>query len=163
MLLHAGPVTRIVMCREKESLCSIYITSLHTYNYINSAYESYRICSVSRTAIHYYAVSYTCTSIVFSSGVQRVKLEQVAGHVLKVMDRDQPLLLQLLCNEYGNLLMKDVLMRPSVCLPSAMWHGNVFTCNVEFTKHIIMLACIINHRLYNMYTLPGIGNCCCFL
>ena len=48
----------------------------------------------------------------------------MAGHILKVLDNeDQPMLLQLLCNEYSNLLMKDVLMRPSVCLPPSMWHG----------------------------------------
>lgn len=61
---------------------------------------------------------------ILSIDVQRLKSDQVAGHILKVLDNeDQPMLLQLLCNEYSNLLMKDVLMRPSVCLPPSMWHG----------------------------------------
>lgn len=58
------------------------------------------------------------------TNVKRLKLDQVTGHILKVLDNeDRPMMLQLLCTEYSNLLMKDVLMRPCVCLPPSMWHG----------------------------------------
>jgi len=71
---------------------------------------------------HMYMYTYYICSLILD--VQRLKLDQLAGHILRVLDReDQPMLLQLLCTEYSNLLMKDVLMRPSVCLPPSMWHG----------------------------------------
>ena len=80
-------------------------------------------------------VTYVCTYVikcvfdyVAFLDVQRLKLDQLAGHILRVLEReDKPVLLQLLCTEYSNLLMKDVLMRPSVCLPPSMWHG-MYVC-----------------------------------
>ena len=66
----------------------------------------------------------TCSLCFLSIGIQRLKPDQLAGHLLKVLSKeDQPLILQLLCTEYSNLLMKDVLMRSSVCLSASTWHG----------------------------------------
>ena len=45
--------------------------------------------------------------------------------------------LQLLCNEYSSILMKDVLMKASVCLPSSTWNG--MYCNIRTAT---MHACI---------------------
>ena len=58
------------------------------------------------------------------------------------------MMLQLLCTEYSNLLMKDVLMRPCVCLPPSMWHGmcNEHLCmyvHSEFTT--FMVKCLRKH------------------
>ena len=76
--------------------------------------------------------------MVISADVKRLKLDQVTGHILKVLDNeDQPMILQLLCTEYSNLLMKDVLMRSCVCLPPSMWHG---MCN----EHLYICMYVVN-------------------
>jgi len=80
---------------------------------------------------------------VFFAGIQRLKSDQLAGHLLKVLNKEgHPLMLQLLCTDYSNLLMKDVLMRSSVCLSASIWHGMcVMHVNVSmWYSHVELLV-----------------------
>jgi len=91
-------------------------------------------------------------------GNQRLKPDLLAGHLLNVLSKeDQPLILQLLCTEYSNLLMKDVLMRSSVWLSTSLWHGKcvVFPCVVS----VSLFGCMCTEWLHVMCSTEMCGIC----